>query len=68
LNLKEASQTPYLDSYEGKIAIINFAENEWANATDETASANHMDIIDYSKQIKDTEEKTNFVIDKRTAL
>lgn len=61
MNLREASQTLYLDSDEGKIAIINFAENEWASATDETAGAHPMDIIDNAKQIKNAKEKADFV-------
>ncbi len=61
MNLNEASQTLYLDTKEGKIAIVNFAENEWASATDESAGANPMDIIDNAKVIKDAREKADFV-------
>lgn len=61
MNLKEASQRLYLDTKEVKIAIINFAENEWASATDESAGAHPMDIIDNAKAIKDAKGKTDFV-------
>src|SRR5699024_1090893 len=61
-NLKEASKTLYIDyREEGKIAVINFAENEWASATEMTAGANPMDIIDNANQIKKAKEKANFV-------
>ena len=61
MNLKEASQTLYLDTKEGEIAIINFAENEWASATDESAGAHPMDIIDNANAIKDARVKADFV-------
>ena len=61
MNLKEATQTLYINSNEGIIAIINFAENEWASATDETAGAHPMDIIDNAKEIKKAKEKSDFV-------
>jgi hypothetical protein len=61
MNLKEASQTLYLDTKEGKIAIINFAENEWASATDNSAGAHPMDIIDNAYQIKEAKKQADFV-------
>ncbi len=61
MNLKEASQTLYLDTKEGKIAIINFAENEWASATDNSAGAHAMDIIDNAYQIKEAKKQADFV-------
>ena len=61
MNLKEASQTLYIDTKEGKIAFINFAENEWASATDESAGAHPMDIIDNAKTINDARGKADFV-------
>ncbi|TXD51436.1 CapA family protein [Polaribacter sp. IC063] len=60
-NLTEASKTLFIDTPEGKIAIVNFAENEWASATEETAGANPMNIIDNVYQIKDAKNKSNFV-------
>ena len=60
-NLKEALQTLYLDSEEGKIAIVNFAENEWASATDNSAGAHPMDVIDNARQIKDAKKQADFV-------
>lgn len=62
LNLEEASQTLYLDSVEGKIAIVNIAENEWTSADFNTAGSNPMDTIDNSKQIQTASKLANFVI------
>lgn len=61
MNLNEASQTLYLDTKEGKIAIINFAENEWASATDNSAGAHPMDIIDNAYQIQEAKKQADFV-------
>lgn len=62
MNLNEASKTLYLDTEEGKIAIVNFAENEWSSATETSAGANPMDIIDNAAQIKDARKKADFVV------
>ncbi len=61
MNLEEASQTLYLNTAEGRIAIINFAENEWASATELTAGANPMDVIDNAEQIKLAKQKADYV-------
>lgn len=61
MDLKKASQTLYLDSKEGRIAIINFAENEWASATELSAGANPMDVIDNAEQIKVAKQKADYV-------
>lgn len=60
-NLAEASQTLYLDTPAGKIAIVNFAENEWASATDDKAGANPMDIVDNARQIKVARQMADYV-------
>lgn len=62
MNLHEASKTLYLNSEEGKIAIVNFAENEWASATPDNAGANPMNVIDNTRQIKAAKEIANYVI------
>jgi len=61
-NLDEASKVFYIDSEEGRIGIINFTENEWANATENTAGANPMDVIDNARQIKHAKLKADYVI------
>lgn len=62
MNLEEAAKTLYVDTKEGKIALVNFAENEWASATDKTAGANPMDVIDNAKQIQNAREQADYVI------
>ena len=61
-NKEEASKTFYIDSAEGKIAIINIAENEWASATESNAGANGMDLIDDVNQIKEAKATHDKVI------
>src|SRR5690606_34911013 len=46
----------------GKIAIINIAENEWASATDTSAGANGMDLIDDVKSIQEAKSQSDFVL------
>ncbi|TCD02701.1 CapA family protein [Pedobacter psychroterrae] len=60
-NKQEASKIFYIDTEEGKIAIINVAENEWASATKTTAGANGMDLIDNAAQIKNAREVADYV-------
>lgn len=51
-NLHEAQQ-PYTFEKNGiRIAILNFAENEWSIAEEDKAGANPLDIIDNINQIK----------------
>src|SRR5690606_1097135 len=60
-NKEEAKKVFYIDSPEGKIGIINIAENEWASATDTTAGANGMDLIDDIKTIQEAKSQSDFV-------
>lgn len=60
-NKEEAAKVFYKDSPKGKIAFINIAENEWASATETTAGANGMDLIDDVKQIQEAKKKSDFV-------
>lgn len=60
-NLNKASETLFINSSEGKIALINFAENEWASSTEETAGANPMDVIDNTNQIQKAKKNADFV-------
>jgi len=60
-NIEEAKKVFYIDSPEGKIGIINIAENEWSSATDTSAGANGMDLIDDVKQIQEAKKKSDFV-------
>src|SRR5690606_29564692 len=61
-NKEEASRTLYLETKAGKIAIINIAENEWASATDTSAGANGMDLIDDVKSIQEAKSQSDFVL------
>lgn len=60
-NLETASQTTVLDTSEGKIALINIAENEWASANKGTAGANGMDLIKDTKKIQQAKKQNDFV-------
>lgn len=62
INLEEASKTTYLDTVQGKIGLVNFAENEWASAAIDRAGANPLDIIDNINQIKDAKKNADYVI------
>src|SRR5690606_4140300 len=60
-NKEEAAKVFYLESNVGRIAFINIAENEWASATDTTAGANGMDLIDDIKTIQEAKSQSDFV-------
>lgn len=61
MNIVSASHTLYIDTIEGKIAILNFAENEWASATDVSAGAHPMNLIDNIHQIKEARDEADYV-------
>ena len=50
-NIKDAVKPFTIEKKDVKIAILNFAENEWSNASDEKSGANPLDIIENIKQI-----------------
>lgn len=58
---QEAAKIFYLESDVGRISIINISENEWASATETTAGANGMDLIDDIRQIQEAAKKSDFV-------
>lgn len=60
-NLAEASRTEFIDSEAGTIALVNIAENEWCNATEWTAGANPMDLIDNANQIQKARGSADWV-------
>lgn len=60
-NKEEAARIFYKDSQAGKIAIINIAENEWASATETSAGANGMDLIDDVNKIQEAKSNSDFV-------
>ena len=60
-NITEASQTNFLNTSEGKIALINVAENEWSSADESTAGANGMSLIKDIKKIQQAKKESDFV-------
>ena len=45
-----------------KIAVVNFCENEWSIAGENSAGANPLNLIDNHNQIKSAKEDSDFVI------
>jgi poly-gamma-glutamate synthesis protein (capsule biosynthesis protein) len=62
INLKNASQPIILERNDIKIGIVNFCEKEWNIASDKTAGANPLDIIENIKQIQKTRVQSDFVV------
>ena len=46
----------------GKIAVLNFAENEWTSSNSTISAANSLDIIENSRQIKEAKKNHDVVI------
>lgn len=61
-NLKDAGSHLIIKQNGYRIAVVNFCENEWSTATDETAGANPLDIIENLTQIKKAKKEADFVI------
>lgn len=61
INSKEASKTTILNTSEGKIALINIAENEWSSADENSAGANGMSFIKDTRKIQEARENCDFV-------
>ncbi len=61
-NLAQARKTYYREIKGKKIAVVNFAENEFSSATDNSAGANPMDLIDNIKQIREAKSNADVVI------
>lgn len=61
-DLTEARKPLSLHKDGMKIAILNFCENEWSIAEDDSPGANPMDIIDNTNQIKEAKASHDKVI------
>lgn len=61
-DLTEARKPLTLDKDGMKIAILNFCENEWSIAEDDSPGANPMDIIDNTNQIREAKASHDKVI------
>lgn len=62
MNLEEAQKTYYKEIKGLKIAVVNFAENEWNSAEVDHAGSNPMNLIDNVKQIRDAKKNSDFVM------
>ncbi len=62
LNISEAGKTLYIDTDVGRIAIVNFCENEWCIATEDSPGANPMDVISNVNQIIEAKVNSDIVI------
>lgn len=60
-NMLDAAKILCLNTTQGKIGIINIAENEWASATNECAGGNGMDFINNHAQICEAKKEFDFV-------
>lgn len=61
-DLSDASKPLVIESNGIRVGIVNFCENEWSVATEKSAGANPLDLIDNLKQIKLTREIADFVL------
>lgn len=61
-NLSDAAKYLSIEKDGLKIAIINFCENEWSIAEEDTPGANPMDIIDNANQIREAKSTHDKVI------
>ncbi len=61
-NLEFAKKNLYLECSGEKVAIINFAENEWASATPSSAGSNPLDLIENLKMIREARSVSDYVI------
>lgn len=62
LRISDASKYFIVEKNDLKIAILNFAENEWSIATEKNAGANPLDIIGNCRQIREANLENDKVI------
>ena len=61
-DLQEAASYIIIEKNNIKIAVLNFCEHEWSIATNDTAGANPLDIIDNLASIKKAKESSDIVL------
>lgn len=61
-SLDEAKQHVIFRVKGKSVAIVNFAENEWANASPTRGGANPMDIVDNVRQIRNAAKSADIVL------
>ena len=62
LNLSEAVKPVILQNNGIRIAILNYAENEWANAAHDRPGANPLDAMENTKQIREAKIVGDIII------
>ena len=62
MSLAEAKKPCVLEKNNTKIAVLNFAENEWASASENKPGANPMNIPENVRQIRVAKEANDFVL------
>lgn len=62
MNSAEVKSPISISNDAGKIAILNFAENEWASSGVNNPGANPLDIIENTRQIKEAKKSHGIVI------
>ncbi|MES2847726.1 MAG: CapA family protein [Bacteroidota bacterium] len=60
--LAEAGKHVVIEKNNTRIALVNICEHEWSIATDETAGANPLDIIENLSQVKEAKKSADFVL------
>lgn len=58
----EAGRPSFFELDNSRCAVLNFAENEWANTQTEQPGANPLDIIDNVKQIRQVSEQVDHLV------
>lgn len=61
VNIKDAKNPLFINTPNGQIAILNFAENEWSSASNNEGGANPLDIIENTYQIKKVKREAKYV-------
>jgi poly-gamma-glutamate capsule biosynthesis protein CapA/YwtB (metallophosphatase superfamily) len=62
MTLDEAKKPFIFEKNHLRIAVLNFAENEWASAEKEKAGANPLNVIDNVRQIKNAKDQSDIII------
>ncbi|OXU15574.1 CapA family protein [Sedimentisphaera salicampi] len=61
-NLEHASKTFYKEIEGVKLAVVNFAENEFASAEQDKAGAHPMNVVQNSRKIMEAKKQADFVL------
>ncbi|ARN56294.1 CapA family protein [Sedimentisphaera salicampi] len=61
-NLEHASKTFYKEIEGVKLAVLNFAENEFASAEQDKAGAHPMNVVQNSRKIMEAKKQADFVL------